>query len=87
MIFQCMFAVITPALMIGAFCRADQIFILSRIYDSLGNVVYDPLAPWLWGTGGWLKNLGALDFAGGIVVHYKFRRIGPGDVQSFWGNV
>lgn len=69
MIFQCMFAVITPALMIGAF--AERIKFSSFLVFTIlwATFVYDPLAHWLWGTGGWLKNLGALDFAGGIVVH------------------
>jgi Amt family ammonium transporter len=69
MIFQCMFAVITPALMIGAF--AERIKFSSFLVFTIlwATFVYDPLAHWLWGTGGWLKDLGALDFAGGIVVH------------------
>ena len=69
MIFQCMFAVITQALMIGAF--AERIKFSSFLVFTIlwATFVYDPLAHWLWGTGGWLKNLGALDFAGGIVVH------------------
>ena len=69
MIFQAMFAVITPALMIGAF--AERIKFSSFLVFTIlwATFVYDPLAHWLWGTGGWLKNLGALDFAGGIVVH------------------
>lgn len=69
MIYQCMFAVITPALIIGAF--ADRLkfstFILFIILWSV--FVYAPIAHWVWGDGGWLKNLGVLDFAGGIVVH------------------
>ena len=69
MIFQCMFAVITPALMIGAFAELIK-FSSFLVFTILwATFVYDPLAHWLWGTGGWLKNLGALDFAGGIVVH------------------
>ena len=69
MIFQAMFAVITPALMIGAF--AERIKFSSFLVFTIlwATFVYDPLSHWLWGTGGWLKNLGALDFAGGIVVH------------------
>ncbi|MGD0274997.1 MAG: ammonium transporter [Syntrophales bacterium] len=69
MIFQCMFAVITPALMIGAFAERIK-FSAFLIFTILwATIVYDPLAHWVWGTGGWLRNLGGLDFAGGIVVH------------------
>src|SRR4030067_44015 len=69
MIFQGMFAVITPALISGAFAerirfKAFLVFTLLWI-----TFVYDPLAHWVWGAGGWLRNLGALDFAGGTVVH------------------
>ena len=69
MIFQAMFAIITPALMIGAF--AERIKFPAFLLFTLlwATFVYDPLAHWVWGMGGWLKNLGALDFAGGIVVH------------------
>lgn len=69
MIFQCMFAVITPALIIGAFAERIK-FSAFAIFTLLwATFVYDPIAHWVWGNGGWLKNLGALDFAGGIVVH------------------
>ncbi|GBD11910.1 Ammonium transporter NrgA [bacterium HR23] len=69
MVFQLMFAVITPALITGAFAerfrfKAFLLFIL--LWSTL---VYVPLAHWVWGVGGWLRNLGALDFAGGTVVH------------------
>src|SRR5664280_1274590 len=69
MVFQMMFAVITPALIIGAYAERVKFpaFLLFTILWA--TFVYDPLAHWVWGTGGWLKNLGALDFAGGIVVH------------------
>ncbi len=69
MIFQVMFAIITPALIIGAFAERMKFsaFLLFTLLWS--TLVYDPLAHWVWGTGGWLRNLGALDFAGGIVVH------------------
>jgi len=69
MIFQAMFAIITPALMIGAF--AERIKFPAFLLFTLlwATFVYDPLAHWVWGMGGWLRNLGALDFAGGIVVH------------------
>jgi Amt family ammonium transporter len=69
MIFQMMFAVITPALIIGAYAERVKFpaFLLFTILWA--TFVYDPLAHWVWGTGGWLKKMGALDFAGGIVVH------------------
>jgi len=69
MIFQMMFAVITPALIIGAYAERVKFpaFLLFTVLWA--TFVYDPLAHWVWGTGGWLKSLGALDFAGGIVVH------------------
>ncbi|MGH7915169.1 MAG: ammonium transporter [Candidatus Binataceae bacterium] len=69
MIFQCMFAVITPALITGAF--AERISFKGFLVFSLlwMTLIYDPLAHWVWGAGGWLHNLGALDFAGGTVVH------------------
>jgi Amt family ammonium transporter len=69
MIFQCMFAAITPALIIGAFAeriKFSGFFIFSLLWAIF---VYDPLAHWIWGQGGWLKALGTLDFAGGMVVH------------------
>lgn len=69
MIFQSMFAVITPALIIGAF--AERMKFSSFLLFALlwATFVYDPLCHWVWGSGGWLKNMGVLDFAGGIVVH------------------
>ncbi len=69
MIFQAMFAVITPALIIGAFAermKFSAFLVFTLLWTTL---VYDPLAHWVWGTGGWMRNLGGLDFAGGIVVH------------------
>jgi Amt family ammonium transporter len=69
MIYQAMFAVITPALISGAVAERMKFsaFLLFMLLWS--TLVYDPIAHWLWGTGGWLKDMGALDFAGGIVVH------------------
>src|SRR5918911_4161926 len=69
MVFQMMFAVITPALITGAFAERKRFkaFVLFSLLWA--TFVYDPLAHWVWGTGGWLKSLGALDFAGGTVVH------------------
>ncbi|MBA2448240.1 MAG: ammonium transporter [Chloroflexi bacterium] len=69
MAFQMMFAVITPALITGAFAERKRFkaFVLFSLLWA--TFVYDPMAHWVWGTGGWLKTLGALDFAGGTVVH------------------
>ena len=69
MIYQAMFAVITPALISGAVAERMKFsaFIVFMLLWS--TFVYDPIAHWLWGTGGWLKDMGALDFAGGVVVH------------------
>ncbi|HPD56065.1 MAG TPA: ammonium transporter [Smithellaceae bacterium] len=69
MLFQAMFAIITPALMIGAFAERMK-FSAFLIFTILwATFVYDPLAHWVWNKNGWLAALGALDFAGGIVVH------------------
>jgi len=69
MIFQAMFAVITPALIIGAFAERMK-FSAFLVFTLLwATLVYDPLCHWVWGMGGWLRNMGALDFAGGTVVH------------------
>ncbi|MBF0466249.1 MAG: ammonium transporter [Nitrospirae bacterium] len=69
MIYQAMFAVITPALISGALAERIKFssFILFIILWS--TVIYAPVAHWVWGKGGWLGSLGVLDFAGGIVVH------------------
>ena len=69
MVFQGMFAVITPALISGAFAErmkfpAFLVFTLAWV-----TFVYDPVAHWVWGVGGWLREMGVLDFAGGTVVH------------------
>jgi Amt family ammonium transporter len=69
MVFQMMFAVITPALIIGAFAERMK-FSAFLVFTLLwATFVYDPLCHWVWGEGGWLKQLGVMDFAGGIVVH------------------
>ena len=68
MIFQAMFAIITPALITGAFAERMK-FSSYVIFTVLWvTIVYAPVAHWVWG-GGWLGSLGALDFAGGTVVH------------------
>ena len=69
MVFQLMFAIITPALITGTFAermKFSAFLLFSLLWATL---IYDPLAHWVWGAGGWLHNLGALDFAGGTVVH------------------
>src|SRR5688572_26693879 len=68
-IFQLMFAVITPALITGAFAERKKFSAVLLFTVLWATFVYDPLAHWVWGDGGWLKKLGALDFAGGTVVH------------------
>jgi Amt family ammonium transporter len=69
MLFQMMFAIITPALITGAFAERKKFSAFLLFTVLWATFVYDPLAHWVWGDGGWLKNLGALDFAGGTVVH------------------
>ncbi len=69
MLFQMMFAVITPALITGAFAERKKFSAFLLFTVLWATFVYDPLAHWVWGDGGWLKKLGALDFAGGTVVH------------------
>jgi Amt family ammonium transporter len=69
MIFQAMFAIITPALIIGSFAGRMRFRTLVLFILLWTTLVYDPIAHWVWGTGGWLHRLGALDFAGGTVVH------------------
>jgi len=68
-IFQAMFAVITPALIIGAFAERIKFsgFLLFTV--AWAFLVYDPIAHWVWSSDGWLFKLGVLDFAGGTVVH------------------
>jgi Amt family ammonium transporter len=69
MIYQAMFAVITPALLMGAIAermKFKAFFIFTLLWSTL---VYDPIAHWVWGVGGWIRQMGGLDFAGGIVVH------------------
>ena len=68
MIFQAMFAIITPALVTGAFAERMKFGSLCIFIVLWVTIVYAPLAHWVWG-GGWLGELGALDFAGGTVVH------------------
>ncbi|MCX8038052.1 MAG: ammonium transporter [Candidatus Sumerlaeia bacterium] len=69
MIYQCMFAIITPALISGAMAERMNFKAYVLFLLLWATFVYDPVAHWVWGDGGWLKKLGALDFAGGTVVH------------------
>ena len=69
MVFQLMFAIITPALITGTFAERMK-FSTFVVFTLLWcTLVYNPVAHWVWGVGGWLRDLGALDFAGGTVVH------------------
>ena len=67
--FQLMFAIITPALISGAIAERMRFRSYVVFLVLWSTFVYDPLAHWVWGAGGWLQKLGALDFAGGTVVH------------------
>ena len=67
--FQLMFAIITPALISGAIAERMRFRAYVVFLVLWSTFVYDPLAHWVWGAGGWLQKLGALDFAGGTVVH------------------
>jgi Amt family ammonium transporter len=69
MIFQAMFAIITPALITGAFAERMKFSTFLVFIILWSTFVYSPLAHWVWGSGGWLGKMGALDFAGGTVVH------------------
>jgi ammonium transporter, Amt family len=69
MIYQCMFAIITPALITGAFAERVR-FAPFVVFSLLWAIfVYNPVCHWIWGSGGWLGSIGVLDFAGGLVVH------------------
>lgn len=67
--FQLKFAAITPALIIGAFAERIRFKSLLIFIVLWTTFIYAPIAHWVWGIGGWLKILGVLDFAGGLVVH------------------
>jgi Amt family ammonium transporter len=67
--FQGMFAIITPALISGALAERIKFSTYMVFILLWSTFVYDPIAHWVWGPGGWLAELGALDFAGGTVVH------------------
>jgi ammonium transporter, Amt family len=67
--YQCMFAVITPALISGAFAERMKFSAFAVFTLAWTTLVYDPIAHWTWADGGWLGKLGAIDYAGGTVVH------------------
>ncbi|MBM4246265.1 MAG: ammonium transporter [Deltaproteobacteria bacterium] len=69
MMFQGTFAIITPALIVGAFAERMKFSAFLLFTTLWAFLIYDPLAHWVWGVGGWIRTLGALDFAGGTVVH------------------
>jgi Amt family ammonium transporter len=69
MIYQCMFAVIAPALISGAYAERMKFSAYCVFTVAWATLVYDPIAHWSWAAGGWLMKLGAIDFAGGTVVH------------------
>ncbi|HTE51761.1 MAG TPA: ammonium transporter [Kofleriaceae bacterium] len=69
MMFQGMFAIITPALISGAYAERMKFSAYCAFTLLWATLVYDPLAHWVWAPGGWLFEMGALDFAGGTVVH------------------
>ena len=69
MVFQAKFAIITPALIAGAFAERIKFSTFVIFIIAWSTIGYPPLAHWMWGSGGWLGEMGALDFAGGAVVH------------------
>src|SRR5437899_4378892 len=69
MVYQMMFAVITPALITGAFAERVKFGAFLVFILLWATFIYDPLAHSVWGVKGWMREMGALDFAGGTVVH------------------
>ena len=69
MVYQGMFAIITPALISGAVVERMRFRAYARFILRWSTLSYDIVAHWVWGVGGWLREMGALDFAGGTVVH------------------
>ncbi|MGY0194729.1 ammonium transporter [Leptothrix sp. BB-4] len=97
--YQLSFAVITPALIVGAFAERMRFAALLWFMALWSVAVYAPVAHWVWGPGGWLGAMGALDFAGGTVVHVNAgvaglvaavilgRRLGYGEVPLMPANL
>src|SRR5215469_5993090 len=71
MAFQLKFAIITPALISGAFVERMKFSAYVLFLLLWSTLVYDPVAHWTWADGGWMANFGVLDFAGGTVVHWN----------------
>jgi Amt family ammonium transporter len=69
MVYQMMFAIITPALITGTFAERAKFSTFLVFILLWATLIYDPLAHWVWGVKGWMREMGALDFAGGTVVH------------------
>ncbi|MBI5178889.1 MAG: ammonium transporter [Nitrospinae bacterium] len=69
MMFQLTFAIITPALITGAFAERFKFSTFLVFLVLWATLVYDPICHWVWAVNGWIRNMGALDFAGGTVVH------------------
>lgn len=69
MVFQMVFAIITPAIISGSVAERMRFPAYLMLLIAWATLIYDPVAHWVWGVGGWIRNLGALDFAGGTVVH------------------
>jgi Amt family ammonium transporter len=69
MVYQMMFAIITPALITGAFAERAKFSTFIIFILLWATFIYNPLAHWVWGVKGWMREMGALDFAGGTVVH------------------
>lgn len=69
MVFQMMFAVITPALIVGSIVERMRFSSFLVFVVVWATVIYAPICHWVWAVGGWLRGMGALDFAGGTVVH------------------
>ena len=90
MVFQSKFAIITPALIAGAFAERIKFSTFVIFVVAWSTIVYTPLAHWMWGTGGWLGELGALDFAGRSGRPHQFRGCSPGrgdhirSTPGFW---
>src|ERR1700747_939812 len=69
MVYKLMFAIFTPALITGAFAERAKFSTFIIFIFLWATLIYNPLAHWVWGVKGWLREMGALDFAGGTVVH------------------
>ena len=82
-LFQMTFAIITPALIVGGFAERIRFSAMMIFSVAWLLLVYVPICHWVWG-GGWLSDLGVMDFAGGIVVHITGWRCSSGGCHSAW---